>query len=114
MRPEPDWCAPEACSLPLADQPARMAEWDTLFIEAVREVSPTGGGVRFVVDRGVAIPAAVADLADRESQCCSFLEFTLVVGDGTLSLGVTSDAGHAEVVDALGERAMQLLGSTGR
>lgn len=105
------WCAPSACSLPLGEQPARVAEWDALFADAVCEISPTAGGVRFVVDRTVVAPAAVADLADRESQCCSFLSFTVVVGDGTLRLDVTSDRGHADVVEALTARAVALSGS---
>ena len=106
-----DWCAPEACSLPSADQPARVAEWDALFAGAVCEVSPITGGVRFAVDRTAAGPAAVADLADRESQCCAFLAFTLVLGNGTVTLDVTSDSGHAEVVEALAGRAAALAGS---
>ena len=105
-----DWCAPEACSLPLADQPGRVAEWDTLFADAVCDVSPIEGGVRVVVDRAVASPAAVADLADRESQCCSFFEFAVVVGDRSLRLDVTSDSGHAEGVEALAARAVALSG----
>ena len=47
---ELDLGAPEACSLPGADQPARVAEWDALFTDAVCAVSPIDGGVRFVVD----------------------------------------------------------------
>lgn len=107
-----DWCSPEACSLPSADQPARVVEWDALFAEAVCDVSPTAGGVRFAVDRTAARPAAVADLADRESQCCAFLVFTLHIGDGTLDLDVTSGAGHAEVVATLARRASVLAGSS--
>jgi hypothetical protein len=107
---ELDWCAPEACSLPRADQPARVAEWDALFTDAVCAVSPIDGGVRFVVDRTVSTPAVVADLADRESQCCSFLGFTVAVGDGTLTLDVTADPDHADVVAALAGRARSLSG----
>jgi hypothetical protein len=108
---ELDWCAPVACSLPLADQPGRVAEWDRLFADAVSDVSPIEGGVRFVVDRTAARPAAVADLADRESQCCAFLCFALVIGDGTLRLDVTSGAVYADVVEALAARAASLVGS---
>jgi hypothetical protein len=106
-----DWCAPAACSLPLVDQPARVAEWDVLFTEGVCEVSPVAGGVRFVVDRGAVSPAAVADLVDRESQCCSFFSFRLAIGDQTLTLDVTSDAEHRGVVDALSARAVALRAS---
>jgi hypothetical protein len=108
---ELDWCAPEACSLPLADQPARVAEWDALFTDAVCGVSPIEGGVRLVVDRAVTTPAEVADLADRESQCCSFLGFTVAVGDGTLTLDVMADADRADVVAALAGRARSLSGT---
>jgi hypothetical protein len=101
-------CAPDACSLPLADQPGRVAEWDTLFATAVRRVEKLPGGVRFELDRSRAAVAAVADLADRESQCCAFFTFGVTVGFDTLALSVDADPEHADVAKALAARARRL------
>ena len=102
-----EWCAPEACSLPIADQPARVVEWDTLF-RTVRTIERVPGGVRFELDRLQADVAGVADLADRESQCCAFFTFGVTVASDSLTLSVDADADHAEVVEALAGRAHRL------
>lgn len=106
-----DWCAPAACSLPLADQPARVGEWDTLFATAVRRVEAVPGGVRLELDRSAGGVAAVADLADRESQCCAFFTFLLAIGADALALSVTAGPEHADVVEALAARAASLAGN---
>jgi hypothetical protein len=103
-----EWCAPDACSLPVADQPGRVGEWDTLFQKAVREIETVPGGVRFELDRSRAKVAAVADLADRESQCCAFFTFGVRVASDALALSVDADPEHAEVVQALAARALRL------
>ena len=103
-----DWCAPDACSLPIADQPARVGEWDALFQTAVREIETGLGGVRFLLDRSRANVAAVADLADRESQCCAFFTFGVTVASDALALSVDADPEHAEVVQTLAARALRL------
>jgi hypothetical protein len=54
----------------------------------------------------------LADLAEREAQCCAFLSFDLAVTSSTLVLAVTADDGHGEVVDMLAGRAGSLLGSS--
>ena len=89
---EPDWCAPEACSLDSAHQPARVAEWDHLFAVGVRAVTPV-------------------DLADREAQCCLFFRFDLAIADETLALTIRTDPAYSPVVDALAARALARVGS---
>jgi hypothetical protein len=103
-----EWCAPDACSLPIADQPGRVEEWDSLFATAVRRVETVPGGVRFELDRSRADVAGVANLADRESQCCAFFTFGVTVAAEALSLSVDADREHAEVVEALAARARRL------
>lgn len=93
----------------MADQPGRVAEWDALF-GTVRAVERVPGGVRFELDRAQADVAGLADLADRESQCCSFFTFGVTVAADTLTLAVDADGEHAEVVDALAARARRLSG----
>jgi hypothetical protein len=54
----------------------------------------------------------VADLAEREAQCCAFLSFDLAVTSSTLVLAVTADDEHGDVVAMLAGRAGSLLGSS--
>ena len=62
--------------------------------------------VRFVLDGRATSAASVADLAFRESQCCSFLGFDLSMRNDSLELVVvSSDVEHADAVAALAERA---------
>jgi hypothetical protein len=103
---ERDWCAPEACSLNPADQPARVAEWDAVFAEGVRAVTPVENGVRLELASAPGRAAAVADLAARESRCCDFFRFDVAVGAESLALTVRADSPHASVVEALAARAV--------
>jgi hypothetical protein len=114
MEPLVDWCAPNACTLPLCDQPLRMAEWDSLFSTSVRFVSRMPAGVEFVLDRVSTSAASVADLADREAQCCSFLAFNLSIGSDSVKLQIASEPAQAHVVAALAERAENLLAGHAR
>ena len=49
--------------------------------------------------------AAVADLTARETECCSFFDFTLTPAGQRLLLDVTVPAGEVGVLDALASRA---------
>ncbi|MFF0311909.1 hypothetical protein ACFYSC_31105 [Streptosporangium sp. NPDC004379] len=97
---------PPACTLPTAEQPLRVAEFDALFTEAVQAVRrerPTRLRLELAFSPGHA--ARAAELAARESGCCSFFAFAVTVADGDLALEVTVPARHAEVLDALQARA---------
>jgi hypothetical protein len=95
---------PDACTLPTAQRPLRLAEFDELFATAVRgqqRVSPTR--LRWLLD-----PAAEAtgrDLTGRETQCCSFFTFTFTPADAVVQVHVEVPAAHVHVLDALAERA---------
>ncbi|GAA5075505.1 hypothetical protein HNP84_005980 [Thermocatellispora tengchongensis] len=98
--------APSACTLPTAEQPLRVAEFDALFADAVQTVvrlAPTR--LRLELVFGPEHAARAAELAARENGCCSFFTFTLTIADGGLALEVTVPAEHVEVLDALAERA---------
>ena len=98
---------PEACTLPTAEQPLRLAEFDALFSACV------GGGerlgaqhLRVTLTGGPEFADAVRDLAERETQCCSF--FTFAVQNpkpGLVQLDIEVPAGHIDVLDALEARA---------
>ncbi|MFI6320214.1 hypothetical protein ACIBG8_21960 [Nonomuraea sp. NPDC050556] len=84
-----------ACTLPSAERPTRVAEFETLFGQATgAEHRP--GGLRLVF--GVELAAKVADLAARESGCCSFFTFTMKITGEELSLDI---AGPEDIVAAL-------------
>lgn len=98
---------PDACTLPTAEQPLRLAEFEALFAAAVRQfetLSPTHARLRLAGPAG--LEATVRDLTARETACCSFFTFTTGVperaGDcETLTLDVQVPAQYADVLASL-------------
>jgi hypothetical protein len=96
----------DGCTLPSAEQPLRLAEFDDLFATAVRGVDRTGPTrVRLDLAPEPAVAARAADLVVRETRCCSFFAFTLAARGGQLSLDVAVPAEYADVLEALAARA---------
>jgi arginine repressor len=107
----PGW-APTACTLPTAEQPLRIAEFEALFADHVQQVSRQGATtVLLTLSGGPQAAAEAADLAARETGCCSFITFDLRITDGTVTLAVRAGDGHADVVAALADRAESLAGA---
>lgn len=100
---EQEW-VPAACTLPTAEQPLRVAEFDALFATATNTERVAPGELRFALPPDVAGTAAT--LAARETECCSFFTFTLTLTAGELTLGVSVGEPHVEVLDALAARAV--------
>jgi hypothetical protein len=101
-----DAWAPQSCSLPTAERPVRVVEFDQFFTDAVRGVrrrSPTWLSLDLEPDAESA--ARAAGLALRETECCSFFTFTLTVAGGALQMGVSVPDSYVEVLDALAARA---------
>ncbi|MEV0570050.1 hypothetical protein [Dactylosporangium sp. NPDC050588] len=99
---------PDACTLPTAERPLRLAEFDALFSSAVRSVevvSPTRARMRLAGPAG--LEATVRDLAARETACCSFFTFTVTPGpaDGALVLDIQVPAAYTDVLASLAGRA---------
>jgi len=104
------WAAPSACTLPTADQPLRVREFDDLFATSLRGALRIDGRnlrLDLVAEPGVA--AEAADLATRETRCCSFFSFSVVISDRQLSLNVSVPDDHVEVLDGLAARAAECL-----
>lgn len=101
----PEW-APRACTLPTAEQPLRLAEFDALFATAVRGGDRPGPRhLRVSFAGGARVAEKVRDLAARESECCSFFTFTVTAPHpGEVRLEVAVPAGYVEVLDALEQR----------
>jgi hypothetical protein len=101
-----DSWAPQSCKLPTAERPLRVAEFDRLFIDAVRgadRASPTR--LRLDLEPSADNAEWAAGLVVRETACCSFFTFTLTATGGALELEVAVPESHVEVLDALAERA---------
>ncbi|MPZ83278.1 MAG: hypothetical protein GEV28_23945 [Actinophytocola sp.] len=98
-----EW-VPQACTLPTAERPLRVAEFDGLFASAVRGVDRVAGGLRLALTPTPEVAATVAGLAARETGCCSFFTFTLTATAGALELGIAVTDGHDDVLDALAAR----------
>jgi hypothetical protein len=104
MTPDNEVWAPEACTLPTAERPVRLAEFDDLFATALRgqqRQSPTA--LRWRLDPA-AEPTA-RELTGRETVCCSFFTFTFAAAADHVQLDVVVPAVHVDVLDALAERA---------
>ena len=79
-----------SCTLPAADLPGRLAEFDAAFAAGLRHaevISPTHARLVFTADQARA--EALAGLLGRESECCSFFTFgQQVAGIDALDKGV--------------------------
>jgi hypothetical protein len=101
---------PDACTLPTAEQPLRLAEFDALFSTAVRTVeSVTATHARMLLTGPVGLASTVRDLTARETGCCSFFTFTVTpepAGEGeALRLDVEVPSAYADVLASLAGRA---------
>jgi hypothetical protein len=96
-----------ACTLPTAERPTRLAEFDELFarVRGVTRAEPTR--LSLDLEPRADVAALCADLMVREIGCCSFFTFTLVATgalEPAVRLEVTVPAGHTEVLDAMADR----------
>lgn len=109
MSTAPD-CAPDACTLPTAQRPLRIAEFDDLFRTAATAVTRMGPRrARWSLTPEPDVPARTADLVARESLCCSFFDFTLRVTQGSLTLDVAVPGAQIAVLDGLVDRARSVM-----
>jgi len=95
---------PPACSLPTAEQPVRLAEFDALFAASLRSQESTAATrLRWTLDPDV--EAHVRDLAAREAACCSFLTVTVTGAAEGLHVDIEVPPQHGDVLSALRRRA---------
>lgn len=103
--PRESWVI-EACTLPTAERPLRVAEFDGLFRTAVRAVERADPRrLRLTLAPDAATAARAADLAVRETGCCSFFTFTLEMSGGQVLMEVAVPPEQVGVLDALADRA---------
>ncbi|TDB95886.1 hypothetical protein [Actinomadura sp. 7K534] len=107
--------SPQACTLPTAQRPLRVAEFDALFAEAATGVERIGAGrTRVRLRAEPATAERAAGLAARETACCSFFTFTLTATGGDLTLDVAVPARHTDVLDAFTGRAAEAVAAAAR
>ncbi len=83
---------PSGCTLPIGEQPLRVAEFDDLFGAALRRVDrPDPAHLALVFAEGPGTEATLRDLTDREVQCCVLP--SAVRGDGGTPGGTGMSAG---------------------
>ena len=111
----------DACTLPTADRPVRVAEFDELFASSVRAVegpAPDAAQARLVLAGDATLPARVQRLADAEASCCSFFTFTVTrldagsedsQGETVVALDIEVPPARADVLRALVDRAAAQL-----
>jgi hypothetical protein len=110
MMPSPTDCAPDACTLPTAERPLRIAEFDDLFRTAAVAVDRVDDRrARWSLAPDPTVPARAADLVARESLCCAFFDFTVRVSGGTATLEVAVPDEYAPVLDALVARSRSAM-----
>jgi hypothetical protein len=96
-----DW-APDACTLPTAERPLRVAEFDELLSKTLQCARPRPTLLELVIPGHD--EAAARDLAARETECCAFFSFDFepVGDDVVMHIGVP--ASRIDVLDALEAR----------
>jgi hypothetical protein len=98
----------DACTLPDAERTLRLAEFDSLFAEAVVGLERNGDAARLTLSGPTGLRERVLDLVERESRCCSFFDFTLQGVDDDLELVIAVPPEHRDVLAALADRASRL------
>jgi hypothetical protein len=102
MTPE---IAEDTCTLPTADRPARLAEFDGLFALLRGLCREERGWLRLRLDDAEGVEARALDLTARESSCCSFFDFDMHREVGEVVVDVRVPESRVAVLDALTARA---------
>ena len=106
-----DWI-PASCSMPMAEQPLRLAEFDALFAEDVLSVEQTSSReIALALRPESHVAARAAQLAAAETDCCSFFTFGFTITEGRVDMVVSTGPRHEDVLAALASRAASLAGT---
>lgn len=113
---EPTWVPVDACTLPTADQPLRVAGFDALFATALQGIERPAPGrtrARLILAGDDGLSDRVRELVAAETACCSFfsLAVTNVDAGAALALDVEVPVARTDVLDALLDRASAVRGT---
>ena len=95
----------DACTLPTAERPLRLAEFDALFATSARRVTRDQRGVRIHLEGDSTLRERVRDLAERETTCCSFFSFAIEGPSNAVVMAISVPKNRREILDALADRA---------
>jgi hypothetical protein len=100
-----DLMTTDACTLPTAERPLRLAEFDDLFASAARSVTRPDDGVLIHLVGTADLRDRVRDLTTRETACCSFFTFVVEGRDDDVTVHVSVPSERRTILDALAARA---------
>ena len=103
---------PDACTLPTAERPMRLAEFDDVFARVVGIDRPSPRHARLRLAGPDDLAEQVRDLAARETECCSFFTFTVTPAapgaggePGEVMFEIEVPEEYTAVLDGMVERA---------
>lgn len=107
----PRWAEVEACTLPTAERPLRLAEFGDLFATSLSSIDRrTATHVRLLLAGEDGLVERTQQLADAESACCSFFTFTVTPLDhDQVAFDIVVPFAYADVLAALVDRAETAL-----
>lgn len=91
---------PDSCSLPSAELPLRVAEFDALFRDSLVHWVRTSA-TRLQLTLSADSEPTARDLSARETECCSFFSFTFEPRPSALVMGIEVPESQVAVLDAL-------------
>lgn len=93
---------PGSCTLPSAERPIRLKEFDDLLQSSVRRADRLSSTqLTLHLQGGDELEERARDLAARETECCSFFDFAVTTGEAEVVLRVEVPAQHADILDSL-------------
>jgi hypothetical protein len=106
------WADVEACTLPTAERPLRVAEFDDLFASSLTSIDRTADThARLLLAGDVDLAARTQRLADAETSCCSFFTFAVTTpAPGVVAVDIDVPAAYADVLGGLVARAEAVSG----
>ncbi|MDH2416492.1 hypothetical protein [Nocardioides sp. CER19] len=97
----------EACTLPTAERPLRLAEFDALFASSARSVVRRDLEVQIHLTGAEGLLESARDLAERETACCSFFTFAVEGTDDDFTMSISAPRERRDILDALATRAKE-------
>jgi hypothetical protein len=107
------WTNVEACTLPTAERPLRLADFDALFATTLQSIEqPDDTHARLLLAGDDSLSDRTQRLLDAESSCCSFFTFGVsTITDGTVVLDIAVPPAYADVLAGLVARAAAAQGA---
>ena len=99
------WADVDACTLPTAERPLRVAEFDDLFSSVTAVERPSATLLRLDLAGDDDLLETARDLAARETACCSFFTFKVTRAPDGVRMDVVVPEARVDILDALAKRA---------